>query len=193
LILRHGSIDGSAEVAKQFAGKVNYYFQSQKGPGVARNYGIDLAQGNFLAFLDADDIWIENKLSLQMQIFQTEKDIDMVFGYLQNFHSSELEETSKNKLYCPPELMAGYHPGTMLIKREAFSRVGQFEAHWKMGEFISWYARATDLEMKVKMLPDLVMLRRIHQTNLGIRQRQERTDYVQIVKAALDRRRAKNN
>ncbi|WP_275993746.1 glycosyltransferase family 2 protein [Argonema antarcticum] len=192
IVVDDGSTDRSAEVAKRFSSSVRYYLQSQSGAGAARNYGTDLAQGNFFAFLDADDLWVKDKLTRQMQVFESEPDVDMVFGHIQQFHSPELDESVKNKIYCPAELMAGYHPGTMLIKRDAFFRVGQFETHLQMGEFISWYARATDLGLRVRMLAELLMWRRLHETNLSIRQRRSRTDYVRLIKASLDRRRANN-
>lgn len=192
IVVDDGSADGSAEVAKRFAPPVRYYYQSQSGAGAARNYGVSLAQGTFLAFLDADDLWVKDKLTCQMQIFDNEPEVNMVFGHVQQFHSPELDESIKNTINCPAELMAGYIPGTMLIKRDAFLRVGQFETNLKMGEFISWYMRANELGMQVKMLSKQLMSRRLHQTNTGIRERQSRTDYVRVLKASLDRRRANN-
>lgn len=192
IIVNDGSTDRSAEIAQKFSASVRYYYQPQSGAGAARNYGTDVAQGNFFAFLDADDFWVQDKLIRQMQVLENEPEIDMVFGHIQQFHSPELDETVKNKIHCPPGLMAGYHPGTMLVKRETFERIGKFETHLQMGEFISWYSLATDLGIRAKMLPELLMWRRLHETNLGIRQRESRTDYVRLIKASLDRRRAKN-
>jgi glycosyltransferase involved in cell wall biosynthesis len=192
IVIDDGSTDNSAEVARNFGSSVLYHYQTQSGAATARNFGIELAQGSFLAFLDADDFWIEDKLTRQMTVFDNEPDLDIVFGHVQNFHSPELDKAVKHKIYCPPELMPGYHPGTMLVKREAFERVGCFETHLKMGEFISWYSRATDLGVQVKMLPELLMWRRLHETNQGIRNRESRIDYVRLVKASLDRRRAKS-
>ncbi|HEY9302211.1 MAG TPA: glycosyltransferase family A protein, partial [Phormidium sp.] len=151
----------------------------------------DLAQGSFFAFLDADDLWEKDKLTRQMEVFESEPQVNIIFGHIQQFHSPELDDSAKNKIHCPPELMPGYHPGTMLIEREAFLRVGRFETNWQMGEFISWYARATELGIRTKMLPYQMMWRRLHETNMGIRDRQHRTDYARIIKASLDRRRAK--
>lgn len=190
IVVDDGSTDRSAEVAQRFSSSVRYYFQPQSGAGAARNYGTELAQGSFFAFLDADDFWVKDKLTRQMEVFDSEPEVDIVFGHIQQFHSPELDESVKNKIHCSSELMAGYHPGTMLIERDTFLRVGQFETHLQMGEFISWYARANDLGLSVKMLPELLMWRRLHETNMGILQRQARTDYVRLIKASLDRRRA---
>jgi hypothetical protein len=86
-------------------------------------------------------------------------------------------------------LMPGYLPQAMLVRRPAFERVGPFETTWRVGEFINWYLRATEVSLRMLMLPDLVLRRRLHETNQGIRERSAATDYVRILKAALDRRR----
>ena len=192
IVVDDGSTDDSAAVAKRFGSLVRYYYQAQSGAAAARNYGLEVAQGSFLAFLDADDFWVKDKLTRQMQVLESEPDVEMVFGHVQQFHSPELDESVKNKIHCPAELMPGYVPGTLLIKREDFLRVGKFETDLQMGEFISWYARATELGLRAKMLPELLMSRRLHETNTGIRQRQSRTDYVRLIKATLDRRRAQS-
>src|ERR1700758_706720 len=65
IVVDDGSTDSSADIAKRFA-SVRYCFQSHSGLGATRNRGIDLSQGKFLAFLDADDLWVEDKLTHQM-------------------------------------------------------------------------------------------------------------------------------
>jgi hypothetical protein len=86
--------------------------------------------------------------------------------------------------------MPAYVLGAMLIKRESFVRVGPFAADWRVGEFIDWYLRAVDLGLRSLMLDDIVLSRRIHAGNMGIRERGSRQDYARILKAAMDRRRA---
>jgi hypothetical protein len=63
-----------------------------------------------------------------------------------------------------------------------------FDTTLKAGEFIEWYMRVTDLGLKSVLLPQVLLQRRLHETNLGIQQRDSRLDYVRLVKAALDRR-----
>lgn len=79
----------------------------------------------------------------------------------------------------------------MLIKREAFLGVGRFDTYWQVGEFIDWYLKSQEKGLRTFILPDVVLCRRLHTTNMGIRKRDERMDYVRILKAALDRRREK--
>ena len=76
IVVDDGSTDGSAEVAKQFDSPMRYCFQPNAGLGAARNKGISLAQGSFFAFLDADDLWLENKLTRQMALFDKNPELD---------------------------------------------------------------------------------------------------------------------
>jgi len=80
--------------------------------------------------------------------------------------------------------------GTMLIRRDAFLRVGLFSEDRRLGEFIDWYARARDAGLRDQVLPEVVLRRRVHGENLTIRQSGKRSDYLHVLKAALDRRRA---
>lgn len=191
IVVDDGSTDGSAAEAKRFGSSVQYCFQFNSGAGAARNQGIDLAQGSFFAFIDADDLWVEDKLIYQMAAFDKYPELDMVFGQVKQFHSLDLDESIKRKIHCPTELLPGYLPGTMLIKRDAFFRVGLFEANWKVGEIVDWYLKAIEQGLRSFMLPEVLLKRRLHETNMGIHERQSRTDYVHILKASLDRRRAK--
>jgi hypothetical protein len=87
-------------------------------------------------------------------------------------------------------LVPGMVPGTMIVKRAAFDRVGAFPGGLKVGEFIDWYGRAVALRVRSVILPDLFLYRRIHDSNQGIRERQSISDYARVLKAKLDRGRA---
>jgi len=77
----------------------------------------------------------------------------------------------------------------MLIRRDAFFRVGYFPTTRGVGDFVDWYARAMEKGLHTLMLPETVLRRRLHAANQGIRDRGRQSDYVRILKAALDRRR----
>jgi hypothetical protein len=67
--------------------------------------------------------------------------------------------------------------------------IGPFEKHWQVGEFIDWYLKANERGLKSLMLSEVVVRRRLHSQNLGLRERESRGDYLRILKASLDRRR----
>lgn len=190
IVIDDGSTDKTAEVVKSFGSVLKYFYQENSGTATARNSGISLAQGNFFAFLDADDLWVENKLKLQMEIFHNNPEVDLVFGQVKQFYSPELDENIKKQIYCNPELMTGYIPSAMIVKRDAFFRVGEFQSQWQQAEFPDWYIRATELNLKIVNPPNLVAKRRLHKMNKGIQQRQaSQSDYLRILKASLDRKR----
>jgi len=190
IVVDDGSTDRSAVVAKNIDAPVQYLFQTNSGTAAARNRGTLAAKGSFFAFLDQDDLWIENKLTLQVKAFENDPKLDIVFGFVKQFHSPELDQSLKQSIHCPPFQMPGYLPSAMLIKREAFLSVGLFDSTWQIGEWVNWFVRASELKLRMVMLPDLVALRRLHSTNKGVLQRRSVTEYAHILKASLDRRRA---
>ena len=191
IVVDDGSTDDTAKVVESFGSSVRYYYQMNAGPAAARNHGITLTQGDFFAFLDADDLWTKEKTKRQWMEFEAKPELDMAFSHIENFYSPELTQTEKDRINIPVVIMPGRHAGTMLIKKASFLRVGLFKNELRIGEFIDWYARAMELNLNSIMLPDILVKRRIHTTNLGISRRDQRSGYVHALKSALDRRRAK--
>jgi len=197
IVVDDGSTDRTADVARTFSETVRYYYQPNSGSGAARNTGIQKARGSFLAFIDADDLWVKEKLSLQMPALESETALDMVFGYVSHFYSPDMDEGMRKKVVCPTETLRGYHAGTLLIRRDTFLRVGLFDPVLQCGEFLDWSFRAKEKGLKELMLPDVVMKRRIHSSNMGVLKRNTRTgnthaDYVRVLRSSLDRKRNKD-
>jgi len=189
LIIDDGSTDNTAAVARQLNSQITLIQQDNQGAGAARNLGVKMASGEFIAFLDADDLWSESKLEKQFEILKQQPHTEMVFGRVTQFISPDIDDQLKATIACPEVPIAGYVPGTLFLRKETFLHVGFFETHWKLGEFIDWYAKAIEQGKFGFMLPDIVLQRRLHGTNQTIRERDAQRDYVRILKASLDRRR----
>lgn len=77
LVVDDGSQDGTREIVKQFAPAVGYQYQDNKGASAARNLGLSKTKSEFVAFLDSDDLWKKEKLSVQMAFMQTNTEAKM--------------------------------------------------------------------------------------------------------------------
>lgn len=188
IIIDDGSTDGTSQIVGEYNEQIIYVLKEHSGIGDTLNRGISKAQGKYIAFLDADDLWVENKLDLQIASIN-KSDVDMIFGYIQQFISPELNEKEKLRIYCPDGAIPGYSRDTILIKKKTFIQVGLFSANYRVGEFIDWYMRAQNIGLKSFMLANIVAKRRLHQTNIMRQDYQMKIDYVRILKAGLDRRR----
>ena len=105
------STDNSKEIFKSFLKKNFRYFMSQKHTSLyeARNLAIQKAKGQFIAFIDSDDTWNKDKLTLQMKYFK-DKEVAVVYGNLwlkkESFNekgyrtSDEKSKTFKRKKHC---------------------------------------------------------------------------------------------
>jgi glycosyltransferase involved in cell wall biosynthesis len=187
IVIDDGSVDRSEAIAQDYK-SVRYYYQPHSGTSTALNYGTKEAKGHFFAFLDADDIWSENKISLQMAAFEKDPGLEAVFGQHIRFYTRESGDAGTEKVY-DDRILPALFKGAMLTKKESFYRVGLFDISLTLGDFIDWYKRAVESHLKILVLPDVVLKRRIHDDNQSVRDKHAMKDYVHIMKAALDRQR----
>jgi GT2 family glycosyltransferase len=190
IVVDDGSTDGTPEIAERCGGVVRVLRQERGGAAAARNLGVRAARGEWVAFLDADDYWLPDRLAWQAEAVEAESSLEVVYGCVQQFYSPDLDWPDTTAHEDAAAVQAGIFPGTCLVRRESFERVGGFETGLRVGEFIDWHARALSAGLRMKTLDVVMMRRRIHDSNTGVREKQAQSDYVRVLKAALDRRRA---
>ena len=190
IVVDDGSTDGTATVAQAYGDRLSFAQQENGGNGASRNRALQLATGDYLAFLDADDRFTPRKLDLQLAALDADPALDVVFGHVQEFVSPEIAADVKAQIRNPAPVSPWTSPNLMLIRRESFDRVGPFSASLRVGVTVDWYARATEAGLKALMLPDVVLERRLHGQNNGMREQSKRLQYVEVLKASIDRRRA---
>lgn len=189
VVVDDGSDDDTAAVAAGFGDRIRFAGQQRGGGGSARNAAVALARGSQLAFLDADDRFLPHKLERQLAALRLDPELDMVFGHVREFVSPELPAEARAAIRTPVAAAPWTAPNVMLIRRESFERVGPFATDLRVGETVDWYARAIDAGLKGLTLPEIVLERRLHATNTGMRERDAGLDYIRVVRASMARRR----
>jgi len=191
IVVDDGSDDTTADVARGYGDALTYAYQPNRGNGAARNMAVTLATGDFFAFLDSDDRFVGEKLLKQHQVLTADGQVDMVFGHVREFVSPELSEEERASVRAPAPGPAPWTaPNLMLIRRTSFERVGPFSEQVRVGVTVDWFARAQEAGLRSVMLDDVVLERRLHLNNNGLRERESRNQYLHVLKAALDRRRS---
>lgn len=186
IVIDDGSTDNTSDVIKPYLSRIQYHHQPNAGIAAARNAGIQLAQGDYLAFLDADDKWSADKLKFQSQVMREDSTLDMIFGQVQQFHCPNISVHARQKLQCSSDIIPGVLASTMLIKTNRFHQVGYFDSQWSTGEFIDWYIKAQSLGLKEKNLNELLLYRRIHDGHLDTRANRNYHHYLHILRKKLN-------
>jgi glycosyltransferase involved in cell wall biosynthesis len=135
IVVDDGSSDNTAEVVGGFGSQVRYLRQENRGANATRNAGIKAARGEFIAFLDADDLWMPEKLALQIRLSEARSEAGLIYGGMLLFDSTSGAVIGYHPLSRCHEgwvmrqlYMYQFVPSpTPLIRREVFERVGAFD------------------------------------------------------------------
>ena len=182
IVVDDGSTDETRDIVKAFGG-VRLVCQANAGPSAARNRGIAESTGNFVAFLDADDLWPAGKLTAQMNVFDAHPDVDMVFGDCRIFTADgpraqtlfESEQLDR-RFWGDAALVTdaytklfrlNYVPtGAAIIRRRCFDIAGRFdEARRYVEDMDLWFRIA--LHCQVGYTTHLCELKREHPGNIS--------------------------
>ena len=191
IIVDDGSTDRTAQVAGDLGDTIRYFYQENSGASAARNKGIRLSQGSLLAFLDSDDLWLQGHLTKLSSYLKNNPELDMVNGGVEQFLSPDLDEETARQLLVNLRPSKGILIGALLIRKQSFIRAGYLDENLRMAEFVEWFDRAQSVGLNYKSLPETVLKRRIHSSNMGIISKDNRSDYLTVIRQALKRRKNK--
>ncbi len=186
LVMNDASEDETEEIAMSFGSVVRHVRLKQCGAAAARNRGVEEARGEFLSFLDSDDLWLPEKTQRQMDCLVKQSASSVAFCHMEQFISPELQNLT---ILDREKVMPGYSSCTMLIRTELFKSVGPFPESLSAGEFIEWFSRAKDKGIEPIMLDEILAKRRVHRSNHGLTN-DGRQDYLRIAKMLIDKKRA---
>ncbi len=188
IIVDDGSTDNSAEIAKSHE-KVRYIYQTNQGPSVARNTGIKVSSGNFISFIDCDDIWYPKKLITQFEYLMNHPDVGFVFANRKMI----LEENIPKPPWYKEHLFENSCPvlcaSALLARKYVFDIVGGYNPDFRFGENAEWLTRAKDHRIKMFVLPETLIKQRLHDKNQTYHLNQMRSSILKALKGSIDRQR----
>ena len=188
IVVDDGSADGTGAAASAFGGQIEIVRRDNGGIGAARNTGIAHSDAPLLAFLDADDRWLADKLALQAAALETDAGLDFVLCLVRAFASPELPEAERVALEAQqPRPFEGWSAVAMLIRRTSLDRVGWFAEELRIGETIDWFSRARRAGLRHQVVTEVLVERRLHRHNTTRVGAGDRRDYLLATKRHVDR------
>lgn len=95
IVIDDGSTDNTRELMAEYGNQVTYLFQENQGPGKARNTGLEVATGKYIAFLDSDDLWLPKKLSIDLAFFEQDPALEAIISDATFYREGVLEIPSR--------------------------------------------------------------------------------------------------
>jgi glycosyltransferase involved in cell wall biosynthesis len=175
IVVDDGSTDDTASVIGRFGALVSYHYQKNQGAAAARNLGVSRSQGQYVAFLDADDIWYPNKLSAQVSLLETDPSLGFAYSDIDTIdENGEVVEkqfltkryhraVDKTRKSLTSFVFNGPfpYPSTVILKRDVFAHSGGFNSHFRGNyhEDFELWARIAQISAMYFMPTSLVQYR----------------------------------
>lgn len=183
IVVDDGSTDGSAAQVARFGAAVRLLRGPHRGIAAARNRGVAAAEGELIAWLDADDLWEPEALRVLAEVLVADRSLAGVYGMVEQFST----ECVAVRRQVSSERTAARRAGTMLFRRSAWALVGGFDESLTLGEMIDWISRAEGEGLRLAV-ERLVLRRRVHDGNTTILRRTAQADYLRLLHSGLRRK-----
>lgn len=173
IIIDDGSTDDTRNILDSYIknGDLKYFYINNSGPAAARNFGIGKSQGEFIAFLDADDIWLPNKLERQIPLFD-DPGVSLVYSDMEFFGDSfdfmfhsEMTQSFYRGKRVRELIRNNFIPtSSAVIRKNILEHVGFFNEdrdRFKVGEDYELWLRIANFA-KIDFVPESLVKHRIH-------------------------------
>lgn len=181
------STDRTVQIAQSFA-QVRTKIQESAGVSDAYNCGIETSQGEILAFLSHDDLWVPDKLTTQVDYLLENPDVPFCTAKASFF----LEPGCAIPVGFREELLQGEHVAhimeTLVVRRRLFDSVGWFDTRLSTAEDVDWFARANDQGFAPIAIPKVLVHKRVHDANISLDAGNNR-NILRALRSSIDRKR----
>ncbi len=211
IVINDGSPDTEAlerEIAPHQE-SITYIRQTNKGAGAARNSGIRVARGEFIAFLDGDDLWLPTFLEDQLALLKSNGGFDLVYADAVNLHGTELSRITNMDVnpsdgpVTAESLIAGnclVITSSVVARRELIAEVGLFDEDFPNSQDFDLWLRLAKHGARITYQQKVLVHRRIYEGSLAsnpiksfageisvLEKTKQRTDLTPAESAAIDR------
>lgn len=190
-VVDDGSTDKTLDILNKYGSKIKYVYQKHSGQQEARKKGLEICSGRYIAFLDADDYWLPDKLEKQIEFMELCPDLDLIFSDFTNFNeqglfnkshfrnnlslmsipSHMIEEVKNNYKKFIKDITYYYLkgnfvlPSTILIKREVCVSLYILDAKYSPREMYGFFTKNMH-RTKIGFVDESLTRRRIHSNNI---------------------------
>jgi glycosyltransferase involved in cell wall biosynthesis len=185
VVVDDGSTDGGCS-RLSYCPEIRLIRQPNGGEAAARNRGIRESTQPLIAFLDQDDLWLRQKLALQVRALEADPSVDIVFGQHRIFAEEGANWFRRDLL---DRTLTAELPGSLVIRRTVFDRIGLYREDMILGSDVDWICRAHDAGIKSQLVEDVLLLRRVHQGNSSIDQGVFMSGLLRVARASVRRKR----
>lgn len=170
VVVDDGSTDSTAEVLAGYTGIVVLH-QENAGPSAARNHGIGAARGEYIAFLDSDDIMAPGRLQAQLDFLEAHEDVDGVLGrqLIESIDGTEPPPLPADPVFGDP---GGINLITVMISAEWLRSVDGFDPSLRRGEDRDLLFRLKEKGARIDVLDKVVLIRRMGADSLTFEPRE---------------------
>lgn len=158
IVVDDGSTDDTEARLQRYAGPVRYVRQANQGVSATRNHGVRLARQEFVAFLDADDVWHPRKMEVQMSVFAARPDVGMVGAQQFDWPAAEFPtvDTSRPPLltpvgWCELVIKNDLPTSAIVVRRAVADRAGPFDPSMQGPEDRDFWMRVADISTVVRV------------------------------------------
>ncbi|OWQ46147.1 hypothetical protein CDL60_16220 [Roseateles noduli] len=172
IVIDDGSSDATSEVAKAFGDpRVRVIRHDNRGMSATRNAGLAMSRSEYVALLDADDVWHPEKLALQVAVLEERPDVDLCFTEFREWHGEAAPDffTRAAERSTDPRLTGWIYPlmvmtnfalpSSVLYRRRLADRLGPFRCDDHQTDDWEYFTRAARLTAAVKLSMPLVLYR----------------------------------
>jgi glycosyltransferase involved in cell wall biosynthesis len=188
IVIDDGSTDGTASCIKSLGDDIRYVYQVNSGPAAARNRGITMSRGDVIAFLDADDYWPANKLTIQLAHMNINPNIEVVLGRIR-FTGFLTEAERRLRFEGRDNTMINVNLGSGVFRKTVFDKVGLFDEALRHYEDHDWFLRAREKGVSMIIVKDVTLYYRQSENGLSRRKTENDPSMMWVLKKSLDRRR----